>query len=108
MRAEFLIANEDLSLPAGLTGLAVFSLPPVPGTFSVPANALILRQGSALVAIVKDGKVSYVGVLPGNNSGVTIEITSAALPAEAPVIVNPNALLREGDPVEPTATPPAK
>ncbi|MEI6676654.1 MAG: efflux RND transporter periplasmic adaptor subunit, partial [Verrucomicrobiota bacterium] len=104
MRAEFLIANEDLSLPAGLTGLAVFSLPPVPGTFSVPANTLILRQGNALVAVVRDGKVSYVEVLPGKNSGVTIEITSAALTPEAPVIVNPNALLREGDPVEVTAS----
>ncbi len=75
MRAEFLIANEELLLPAGLT---VFSLPPAPATFIVPANTLILRQGNALVAVVKDGKVSYVDVLPGKNSGVTIEVTSAA------------------------------
>ncbi len=108
MRAEFLIANEDLSLPAGLTGLAVFSLPPTPGTFSVPANTLILRQGNALVAVVRDGKVSYVEVLPGKNSGVTIEITSAALTPETPVIVNPNAQMRAGDPVEVIASPPAK
>jgi len=108
MRAEFLIANEDLLLPAGLTGLAVFSLPPAPGTFIVPANTLILRQGNALVAVVKEGKVSYVEVLPGKNSGMTIEVTSAVLAADAPVIVNPNALLREGDPVEVTAIPPAK
>ena len=108
MRAEFLIDNKELLLPAGLTGLAVFSLPPPPGTFSVPANTLILRQGNALVAVVRDGKVGYVEVLPGKNSGVTIEVTSAALTAEAPVIVNPNALLREGDPVEVTAIAPAK
>jgi RND family efflux transporter MFP subunit len=103
MRAEFLIANADLLLPAGLTGLAVFSLPPAPATFIVPANTLILRQGNALAAIVRDGKVSYVEVLPGKNSGVTMEVTSAALSPETPVIVNPNALLREGDPVEATA-----
>ena len=108
MRAEFLIANEDLLLPAGLTGLAVFSLPPAAGTFIVSANTLILRQGNALVAVVRDGKVGYVEVLPGKNSGVTIEVTSAALTPEAPVIVNPNALLREGDPVEVTAIPPVK
>ena len=47
-------------------------------------------------------------MLPGRNSGVTLEITSAALTPAAPVIVNPNALLREGDPVEATAVPPAK
>lgn len=103
MRAEFLIANKDLLLPAGLTGLAVFSLPPAPATFTVPANTLILRQGIASVAVVRDGKVSYIEVLPGKNSGVTIEITSAALTPDSPVIVNPNALLREADPVEATA-----
>jgi len=102
MRAEFLIANEDLLLPAGLTGLAVFSLPPAPGTFIVPANTLILRQGNAVLATVRNGKVSYVEVLPGKNSGMTIEITSAALTPDLPVIVNPNALLRDGDPVEVT------
>ncbi len=103
MRAEFLIANDDLALPAGLTGLAAFSLPPAPATFIVPANTLILRQGNALVATVQSGKVTYVEVLPGKNSGVTLEITSAALTPATPVIVNPNALLREGDPVEVTA-----
>jgi len=103
MRAEFLIANEDMLLPAGLTGLAVFSLPPAPATFIVPANTLILRQGKALVAVVRDGKVSYVDVLPGKNSGVSIEVTSAVLTPDSPVIVNPNALLREGDLVDATA-----
>lgn len=108
MRAEFLIDNKDLLLPAGLTGLAAFSLAPPPGTFTVPANALVLRQGNGLVAVVRDGKAAYVDVLPGKNSGVTLEVTSAALTADAPVIVNPNALLREGDPVEATAVPPVK
>ena len=108
MRAEFLIDNKDLLLPAGLTGLAAFSLAPPPGTFTVPANTLILRQGNGLVAVVKDGKVAYIEVLPGKNSGVTIDVTSAALTPDTPVIVNPNALLRAGDPVEVTTVPPAK
>ena len=108
MRAEFLIDNKDLLLPAGLTGLAAFSLAPPPGTFVVPANTLVLRQGNGLVAVVRDGKVAFVDVLPGKNAGVTLEITSAALTADAPVIVNPNALLREGDPVDATPVPPAK
>jgi len=108
MRAEFLIENKDLLLPAGLTGLAAFSLAPPLGTFTVPANTLILRQGNGLVAVVRDGRVSYVEVLPGKNSGVTLDVTSAALTPDAPVIVNPNALLREGDPVDATTVPPAK
>ena len=106
MRAEFLIANPDMLLPAGLTGLAVFNLPPPAGTFILPANTLVLRQGKALVAVVRDGKVAYLEVLPGKNSGMTLEVTSAALTAEVPVIINPNALLRQGDPVEVAAAPP--
>jgi len=99
MRAEFLIENKDLLLPAGLTGLATFHLPPPAGTFLLSTNALVLRQGKAMVAIVRDGKVDYLDVLPGKNSGLTMEVTSATLTPATPVIVNPNALLRAGDPV---------
>lgn len=108
MRAEFLIDNPDLLLPAGLTGLAVFSLPPPAGTFSLPANTLVVRQGKSMVAVVSAGKVNYVDVLPGKNAGMTLEVTSAALTPESPVIVNPNALLRAGDLVEVTPAPAAK
>ena len=107
MRAEFLIDNKDFLLPAGLTGIATFSLPPVPGTYSLPTNTLLVRQGKSMVAVVKDGKVGYVDVLAGKNSGPTLEITSAALTPEAAVIINPNALLKPGDPVE-IAAPAAK
>lgn len=100
MRAEFLIDNKDLRLPAGLTGLATFKLPPLPGTFILPTNTLLVRQGKTMVAVVNDGKVAFTEVLPGKNSGATLEITSAALTPETPVIINPNAMLREGDPVE--------
>ncbi len=100
MRAEFLIENKDLLLPAGFTGLATFKLPPVSGTFTLPTNTLLVRQGKTLVAVVTDGKVGFVEVLPGKNFGATLEIISAALTPETPVIINPNAMLKPGDPVE--------
>jgi RND family efflux transporter MFP subunit len=99
MRAEFLIDNKDLSLPAGLTGLAAFILPPPAGTFILPNNTLVLRQGKPVVATIRDGKVAFLDILAGKNSGMTVEATSSALSITTPVIVNPNALLREGDPV---------
>lgn len=108
MRAEFLIDNTDLALPAGLTGLASFSLPPVAGTFLLPTNTLVVRQGKSMVAVVKEGKVAFVEVLPGKNSGPTLEITSAALTPETAVIVNPNALLKAGDPIDIAAPAPPK
>jgi membrane fusion protein, multidrug efflux system len=100
MRAEFLIENKDLKLPAGFTGLAAFSLSPMPGTFTLPTNTLLVRQGKTMVAIALDGKVSFIEVLPGKNFGATLEVTSAALSADTPVIINPNGMLKPGDSVE--------
>lgn len=99
MRVEFLIENKDLALPSGLTGIAGFKLPPAPGTYLLPNNTLVLRQGKSLVATVKEGKVAYVEVLPGKNFGPSMEMTSAALGPETDVIVNPNAMLKEGEEV---------
>lgn len=99
MRGELLIENKSLILPAGLTGIASFQLPPPPSTFLLPTNTLLIRAGKSSVATVKDGKIHFVDALAGKNSGTTLEITSASLTAQTPVIVNPNALLREGDPV---------
>jgi RND family efflux transporter MFP subunit len=100
MRAEFLIDNKDLLLPAGLTGTATFKLPPAAGTYTLPTNTLMVRNGKSMVATVQDGKVAFVEVLPGKNYGPSLEITSSALTSEIPVIINPNAMLKPGDPVE--------
>ncbi len=109
MRAEVLLANKDLVLPAGLTGTVTFNLAPAPNTFIVPNNTLLVRQGKSLVTSVRDGKIAFIEVLPGKNSGSSQEVTSAALNVETPVIINPNSMLREGDAVEvATAPPPAK
>lgn len=103
MRVELLLDNADFTLPAGLTGTVTFKLAPAPGTFLLPNNTLVLREGKSTVAVVEDGKVNYIDVLPGRNLGPQVELTSAALKAESQVIVSPNAMLRAGDTV--TASP---
>jgi RND family efflux transporter MFP subunit len=103
MRVELLLENPDFTLPAGLTGTATFSLPPAPGTFLLPNNTLVLREGKSQVAVVEEGKMKLIDVLPGRNLGPQMEITSAALKPDSQVIVSPNAMLRPGDPV--TASP---
>lgn len=100
MRVELLLDNPDFTLPAGLTGTAAFKLTPAPGTFLLPNNTLVLREGKSTVALVEDGKVKFVDVLPGRNLGPRVELTSASLGADSQVIVSPNAMLRSGDPVE--------
>jgi RND family efflux transporter MFP subunit len=100
MRVELLLENPDFALPAGLTGRATFVLPPPPGTWLLPNNALVLRDGKALVATVADGAFKFVDILPGRNLGPVMEVTSAALAADTQVIVSPNAMLRPGDAVK--------
>lgn len=99
MRIELLLENKDLTIPAGLTGHAIFDLAPESGTFLVPANTLLTRAGQASLATVVAGKVALLEVVAGRNFGTTVEVTSAALSPATAVIVNPNALLRPGDPV---------
>jgi membrane fusion protein (multidrug efflux system) len=108
MRVELLLENPDYTLPAGLTGRAAFVLPPAPGTWLLPNNVLVLRDGKSLVAIVKDGRMEFIEVLPGRNLGARMEITAAGLAADSQVIVSPNAMLRAGDPVKASPLPPAK
>ncbi len=103
MRMELLLENKDLAIPAGLTGSATFKLSPAEGTYLVPTNALIIRQGKTMVATVEDGKVRFMDLLPGRNFGRDMEVTSNRLSDTTSVILNPNAMLREGDAV--TAAP---
>lgn len=97
MRVELVLDNADFTLPAGLTGTASFKLPPAPGTYLLPNNALVLREGKSLVALVEEGKVKFIDVLPGRNLGPQMEVTSAALKPDSQVIVSLNAMAREGD-----------
>jgi multidrug efflux pump subunit AcrA (membrane-fusion protein) len=103
MRMELLLENKDLTLPAGLTGSAVFNVSPAEGTFLVPANALIIQQGKTMVATVDDGKVGFLDLRQGRNLGRDVEVISSRLSEASSVILNPNAMLREGDAV--TAAP---
>jgi membrane fusion protein, multidrug efflux system len=94
---ELLLENKDLAIPAGLTGMATFKLSPAPETYLVPTNALLIREGRTMVATVKDSSVHFVELLPGRNFGHDVEVTSSQLSDSTPVILNPNAMLRQGD-----------
>jgi hypothetical protein len=65
----------------------------------VPANALITRQGRTIVATVANGKVSFLDLRQGRNFGRDVEVISSRLSDTTLVILNPNAMLREGDSV---------
>lgn len=99
MRIELVIANDDLSIPAGLTGFASFELGARPDVYLLPNNTTVTEAGAARVATVEDGKVRMVPVVLGRNLGGRTEVQSRVLSEKSLVIMNPNALLREGDEV---------
>jgi hypothetical protein len=72
------------------------------------SNAEFYHQPYKMGQLGPAEKVAYVDVLAGKNSGPTLEVTSAALTPDTAVIVNPNALLKQGDSVEAAAAPPGK
>ncbi|MFM2243743.1 MAG: hypothetical protein RLZ97_2599 [Verrucomicrobiota bacterium] len=105
MRVELLLENADLEVPAGLSGKAAFVLAPAPGTWLLPTNTLILREGKSMVGTVREGKFALIDVLPGRNLGGSMEMISTGLDADSAVIVSPNGMLVPGQEV--TAEPAA-
>lgn len=101
MRVELALPNPDHTLPAGLSGNARITTPARQAIVTVPANAIVVHNGSSKVAAVRDGKAHFTDVTPGHTLGTNIEIL-AGLDPGTEVIVSPNALLRDGDPVIPT------
>lgn len=97
MRVELLLDNKSLFLPSGLSGSASFTLPPAPDTWLLPTNAVQLNAGQSRVALLREGRIVFVDVSVSRNLGARVEVTSPSLGADSQVIVNPNALLKEGD-----------
>lgn len=99
MRVELHLPNPDQRIPAGLNGTAVIEVSAAPGLLQLPTNAILVRDGKNQVAAVRDGKVAFQPVQLGKNLGQKIEVLSG-ISADESLIVSPNSLLREGDPVQ--------
>jgi len=96
MRVELTVPNPGRLIPAGLSGVAVIA--PAAGAapwLRVPVNAIVVRDGRPHVAVVREGKIAFIPVRTGRNLGPRIEILEG-LTLDAAVILNPNALLKEG------------
>ena len=98
MRIELTLPNADRAIPAGLNGVAFIAPEAGAKRLLVPVNALVTRAGRQNIALVRDGKVAFVPVQAGRNLGTKVEILTGLAP-DAAVILNPNALLEEGQAV---------
>jgi RND family efflux transporter MFP subunit len=107
MRVELLLPNADFSVPAGLSGIAKIKAPSISSTLLVPSNAVAVRNGVSQIALVENEKVKFTPVQVGRTLGPKVEILSG-IPENSEVILSPNALLRDGDPVAATPLATAK
>jgi RND family efflux transporter MFP subunit len=101
MQVELNLPNADFVLPAGLSGIARIKSASAANVLMIPSNALSTRNGVPNVALVDNGKVKFQAVKPGRTMGPKVEVLSG-LTADGEVILSPNSLLREGDPVNAT------
>jgi RND family efflux transporter MFP subunit len=100
MRVELIVDNSSAKLPAGMSGEVAMRLPAPATATSVPTNAIVTRQGRALVATLDtENTLRFAPVSLGRNMGPRIEVLDG-IAAGTPVVLSPNAMLREGDRVD--------
>jgi RND family efflux transporter MFP subunit len=100
MRAELLMDNPGLQLPAGLNVQVAFEIERAAPCVLVPGNALLVQQGKQIIAVAEAGDtIAFRNVMIGRDLGNDVEVCSGLTPEDR-VIMSPNALLKAGDKVE--------
>ena len=102
-RIEIILNNTGHRLPVGAAGSMRVIGPSAGAALLLPNNTIVTRGGRPHVAVVESGKVRFVAVTVGRNLGAETEVHEGLLPT-ARIILNPNAMLRDGDAVQPKQT----
>jgi RND family efflux transporter MFP subunit len=89
--------NPDWALLPGSFAQARFQLPPEGSPLSVPASALVFRDGKPQLATVDDqGRVRLKTIVIARDLGVTLEISAGVTPQDR-VIKSPWQSIRDGE-----------
>jgi RND family efflux transporter MFP subunit len=100
MRLELDMDNPGGNLPAGIVGTAEFDTTAAQSTLLLPNAALVVSKGATRVAILDgEDRLRFRTVTPGANRGGQTEVNGLS-PNER-VVLNVNALLKEGTKVRP-------
>lgn len=100
VRLEYEFDNRELDLPAGLNAMLKVESNGKGNSVTVPANTIVYRDGAAtLVVLNADNKVEFRKITLGKNYPTTVEVLQGVTEQDR-VVVNPNALLKEGQAVE--------
>lgn len=102
VRLEYEFDNRALNLPAGLNASLKIVSNGAGQSVTVPANTIVYRDGGASVVVLNaENKVAYRKVTLGKNYPTAVEVLQG-VNADDRVVVNPNALLKEGQAVDVT------
>ena len=103
---EIQVVNRDRRLLPGMFGQVKLELARTSRALMIPSNTLIIRSTGALVALVRDGKVSLTKITIGRDYGAEVEVLSGLAEGDK-LVVNPGDDIGEGVAVR-IATPAAK
>lgn len=100
VRLEYEFNNRQLGLPAGLNARLKVVSNGAGQSLTVPANTIVYREGGANVVVLNaENKVAYRKVTLGKNYPTAVEVLQG-VNSDDRVVVNPNALLKEGQAVD--------
>ncbi|MCR2747836.1 efflux RND transporter periplasmic adaptor subunit [Limnobacter parvus] len=100
VRIEYEFDNRELALAAGLNAMLKVVSNGKGSSVTVPANTIVYRDGGAtLVALNDANQVEFRKVTLGKNYPTMVEVLQGAGTQDR-IVVNPNALLKEGQVVE--------
>lgn len=100
VRIEYEFDNRKIGLPAGLNATLKVASNGKGNSVTVPANTIVYREGGATLLVLNtDNKVEFRKITLGKNLPASVEVLHG-IGVEDRVVVNPNALLKEGQVVD--------
>jgi RND family efflux transporter MFP subunit len=99
LNVEVDVDNPTGRLLPGAYAFVHFRVPPHPGSFTIPSNALLFRSEGLRAGVVRNGHVELTPISIGQDYGSTVEVISG-LSARDTVIVNPSDSLANGAAVQ--------
>jgi RND family efflux transporter MFP subunit len=99
LTVEVDVDNSTGRLLPGAYAFVHLSVPPHPGSVTIPSNALLFRAEGLRAGVVRNGHVELTPISIGQDYGSTVEVISG-LSARDTVIVNPSDSLANGAAVQ--------
>jgi len=107
MLVEVDLPNQDRSLYPGMYADLKMTARVTSTSITVPDDALVFRDNTVYLPILRDNRLNLVEVTLGHDNGYTVEVAGDLLPGEM-VAINVGQAVRDGEPVQPVSATQSK